>query len=637
MLGVGLVFAREASYGPGLGQDSAIYIEVARNLLNGAFFTQLHGEPLILQPPLYPTLLAAASFSVFDPKDVIGPLNAALFGATVFVLGIWLRRRLSSRRLAIWGVLAVACSHPLVWAGSIGFPLTLFVLLTTLALMSADAFFREGGRRPLAGAALFSALAWLTHYTGGAVVVAVFALLAAQPGARLAARSKLAIAYALSSSTPMALWRLIIVQRTEEAFPLQRDVAYCLPSLAFDIVTEVSKWTFVNLFVDGILGGNAQWPAASALAAIALLALAVGVAHGVTRTFLDKDAGQDLWARWGSVFVFGGFALAFLALYFAALIAGLTWHGAQNRHLIPAHIPLFVVAAIILDNLLLRVRGETHALSVKRLSLSISPSVVIAGALGVWLAWTLALHPAVIREANSSGIRHLIGHYGIPRYADSEAVRYAQEAQGADIYSNEARALNLFAPRNPPPLWLPNSLSDLPEWTEAAPDGSLVLWLHAVEGRYEYDAADLRASPGLEAIKELADGVALRVNKARDPRPALRSAYESLARREPAVRSFYDLYLDGRTLAYVRAPCGREDGAARFFLHITPVNADDLTDDRMPYGFDNLDFSFEDGGVRFEEKCMVSVALPSYPVERIRTGQFAGGERLWEAEFPGGG
>ena len=638
LLGVALVFAREASYGPGLGADSAIYIEVARNLLSGEFFTQLHGETFILQPPLYPALLAAASVSVFDPKDVIGPLNAALFGATVLLVGTWLRGRLSSRRLAIWSVLAVACSHPLVWAGSIGFPLALFTLLTMLALMNADAFVREGGRRPLALASLFSALAWLTHYTGGAVVVAVFALLAAQPGARLAARSKRAVVYALSSSIPMALWRLIIVQRTEEIFPLQRNVAYALPSLGSDIVTEVSKWAFVNLFVDEILGMSAQWPAASTLGAVALLSLSVGVARGVIRAFLAKDAGRHLWERWGSVFVFGGFALAFLVLYFAAVAPGLTWHGAQNRHLIPAYIPLVVVGVVILDKLIPRIRAKKRTLSVRGYSLPISPSGAIAVALGAWLAWTLALHPAVIAEANRNGIRHHVGHYGIPRYADSEVVQYARDlAEGREIYSNEARALNLFAPRNPPPRWLPFPLSDLPEWTEGAPDSALVLWLHEVEGPFDYDAADLRATPGLEAAADLADGVVFVVSRGRDPRPALRAAYEALTRGEPVVRSVYDLYLDGRTLAYAKSPCSREDGAARFFLHVTPMNADDLPDDRKPHGFDNLDFSFESRGVRFEGKCMVSVDLPSYPIAEIKTGQFAGGERLWEAKIPPGG
>ena len=638
LLGAALVLARTASYGPGLGQDSVIYIEVARNLLSGEFFTQLHGEPFIYHPPLYPALLAAASFSAFDPKDVIVPLNAALFGATVFVAGIWLRRRLASRRLAAWSVLAVACSHPLVWAGSIGFPLALLVLLTMLALINAEEFFREGGSRPLALATLFSALAWLTHYTGGAVVAAVFALLALQPGTAAGVRIRRAGLYALGGSALVGLWRLITIYRIGEFSPTQRDLDYSLPSLAADMAGEVGKWAFVNLFVGDILGRGAQWPAASALAAVALPALAVGVAFGVVRALLDKGAGQDLWARWGSVFVFGGFALAFLVLYFAALTAGLTWHGTQNRHLIPAYVPLFVVAVIILDKLLLRVRGKRQALRLGGFSLRISPAVVIAGALGTWLAWTLALHPAVIAEANSHGIRHRIGHYGIPRYAHSELIQYARDAaEWGDVYSNEARALNLHAPRNSPPLWLPSSLSDLPKWTAAAPDGSSVLWLHRVQGRYDYDAADLRAAPGLEAVAELADGAVFEVDATRDPRPALRAAYESLTWRTPVARSAYDLHLDERTLTYARAPCSRGDGAAQFFLHVTPMSADDLPDERRPSGFDNLDFSFEDAGVRFERKCMAGVRLPSYPIEEVRTGQFVGREILWEAEFPGGG
>ncbi len=50
----------------------------------------------VLWPPLYPTLLAVAGGFTFDPRDVAGPLNALIFGLTLFVAGQWLRRRIKS-------------------------------------------------------------------------------------------------------------------------------------------------------------------------------------------------------------------------------------------------------------------------------------------------------------------------------------------------------------------------------------------------------------------------------------------------------------------------------------------------------------------------------------------------------------
>ena len=85
--GAGLVLARQATYGVAIGQDSLLYASVARNLLAGDGFYLYNGKPLIVWPPFYPFLLAAASLGMFDPLAVAGPLNAAIFGLTIFIVG----------------------------------------------------------------------------------------------------------------------------------------------------------------------------------------------------------------------------------------------------------------------------------------------------------------------------------------------------------------------------------------------------------------------------------------------------------------------------------------------------------------------------------------------------------------------
>ena len=635
VLGAALVLAREAAHGPGLGPDSVIYVEVARHLLEGEFFTQRYGAPLILQPPLYPALLAAASLSVFDPKDVIALVNAAIVGATVFIAGRWLAGRVTRRSLGAWSILAVACAHPLVWAGSIGFPAALFILLSTLALIKADAFLQEGKRSSLALASLFSMLAWLTHYTGIAIVVSVGVLLLLRPGAPLAARAKRAAAYALVSSAPTAAWWSGVLYRTGDADPLERAVDYSFFGLTGDIAAAVSKWAFVNLFVDSLYPKPVEWPIASALSAGALLALAVGGGYGAARAAFDKsEAAGALWERWGSVFVFSGFALTFIALYLAALLLRQTWDGAQDRHLVPTYLSLFIAGTLALDNLIGQRVSGGRPFSVGGVSVRLSLSGAATTALWVWLGLALALHIVAIREANAYGItRWDVGRYGEPRWAHSETIAYLRdEPLEGDVYTNHVDALSLYAPGGADPRLIPR-LDAVPGWAGSAPVGSGIVWFDGVGTPLDHDAADLRATPGLEVAADPADGVVFRVNREHNPRPALRAAYESLTRQEPVARFVYDLYLDRRTLAYAKSPCSREDGAARFFLHVTPMNADDLPDDRKPHGFDNLDFSFESRGVRFEEKCMVSVDLPTYPIADIKTGQFAGGERLWDAEF----
>ncbi len=107
---------------------------------------------------------------------------------------------------------------------------------------------------------------------------------------------------------------------------------------------------------------------------------------------------------------------------------------------------------------------------------------------------------------------------------------------------------------------------------------------------------------------------------------------------EPAVRSVFDIHLGEGSLIFVKDPCARADTEAKFFLHLIPADEDDLPAERKPYGFDNLDFDFDQRGDRFDGKCLATVPLPEYGISEIRTGQYVpvvgGFNNLWKEEFP---
>ena len=115
-----------------------------------------------------------------------------------------------------------------------------------------------------------------------------------------------------------------------------------------------------------------------------------------------------------------------------------------------------------------------------------------------------------------------------------------------------------------------------------------------------------------------------------------RAAYQALiGRGGPAARGLFDIHLGDDALYYVKEDCGPEDTKARFFLHAFPTDEAVLPAYRRQYGFENRDFPFAWHGVYFDGKCMTQAALPDYPVARIRTGQFMGGEgQLWKLEIP---
>ena len=113
-----------------------------------------------------------------------------------------------------------------------------------------------------------------------------------------------------------------------------------------------------------------------------------------------------------------------------------------------------------------------------------------------------------------------------------------------------------------------------------------------------------------------------------------RSVAPAIADEPPAARSVFDLYLKDDALYYHKEPCAAADTAARFFLHFTPLTAQDLPPERRIYGTENRDFDFDRHGAVFDGKCMARISRPDYPVAAVRSGQLNdAGEPIWTVEF----
>ena len=102
---------------------------------------------------------------------------------------------------------------------------------------------------------------------------------------------------------------------------------------------------------------------------------------------------------------------------------------------------------------------------------------------------------------------------------------------------------------------------------------------------------------------------------------------------EPVIRSAYDVFIRDGTLIYLKSGCSESDGEVRFFLHLFPVDAGDLSEGRDQYGFNNFGFAFDDYGIRVGGHCFAARQLPEYANSRIRTGQHQEDGKLWQGEF----
>ena len=462
-LGAALVLAREVAYGVMLTWDSVDYVGVARNLLAGEGFTLFLGGYYKGFPPLYPALLAGASLGVFDPLAVAGPVNAVLFGLTVFVAGWWLWRRLESRLLALWGCAAVAVAWPLTWMASWAMSETAFILLALLALIQTEKFLEGGKRSALVAAAALAALACLTRYLGVSVVLAVALLLVFQRGATSAEKARSLTVYATVSLLPLCLWMLRTFLLTGTLAGKRGRVFHQLPEILDDVFHELTRWAAHGLPLT--------------LAVVSLLAA------GLAATWGFVQARPGLASRdWRSFSVFGGFALVYVALLVLAIMLGGVWSGFEARYLAPIYIPLLLVAALALERSFRGLRADRLP-DAKPLAkggaalLSPLALATLMAMLPLWLVYQGALNAHAIHRANQ-GVS--LG-YASARWAHSESLEYVRAATlGGALFSNYPAAAYIHTDTLAKHRYIPCDESKLrPRLTAAGADGPVhVLWFH---------------------------------------------------------------------------------------------------------------------------------------------------------------
>ena len=104
-----------------------------------------------------------------------------------------------------------------------------------------------------------------------------------------------------------------------------------------------------------------------------------------------------------------------------------------------------------------------------------------------------------------------------------------------------------------------------------------------------------------------------------------RAAYDSMMSSPPTVRSDWNVHLYNDGVTYTKERCTTEDAQRIFFLHVMPKDVQNLPEDRREIGFQNFTFNIPSRGAMFDGKCLASIDLPEYEIDRIRTGQFVRG------------
>ena len=551
VLGSCLVLAREWTYGVALFWDSIYYISVARHLLQGEGFVTLFGHFYTSWPPLYPVLLAAASCFVFDPHDVAGPVNAVIFGLTVFVTGRYLRERLESDILALWGCFAVMLSIPLAWMAAWALSEPLFILLATLTLIQIDMFLNTRKRSSLIYAAVFTALSCLTRYMGVVLIFTVFVLMVLEKGLPLKEKIQRFIEYLLISTVPIGLWMLnnfLLVgelsgARKFQNYPLFDTTIEILSGLSIQLVEE-------SLYSDIRYGGVVL----SAIVIILLVIVTVlaHLYHPITQYRVTSDSydvpksrvalhrpsrrtinrlraknckirgkshliedhsGKDglekkdlrLNLRFSSFSTFSIFIFSylFLLIFFAM---SYTKDGIQTRFLVPIYVP-FIITVAFLAKIWLDVIKNSTIFFVLR--------IFMIAMLSIWLVYSSFLTVHQIYRANTRGM----GVFNDSDWYNSEVLSYVNKnpLQG-HVISNEPLTVYLYNNADATYRYLrPGKLNG---WIESSEDDSYFIWFYPgpywsfrhVDG-YGYITEELLELPGLNPVAIVSDGIIFTIGK----------------------------------------------------------------------------------------------------------------------------
>jgi uncharacterized membrane protein (UPF0136 family) len=488
ILGVAIVLLSTSRYGAGLNPDSVGYIGAARNILEGQGVTSYRGTHLVVQPPLYPALLALTS-GIFgtDPLQVVTLVNAILFGLIVYFGGLLMFRSLSSTpMLALFASLAVLASIPLFTVSTMAWSEPLFILFTLLGILSAHTYIEKQNVLPLLLFSTAVALSAMTRYVGVAAIgwgFVVVVLFCRGSFRKKAAHAGLFTAIPLVS---LGLWLLRNMLVAGEPFGPRASSSHSLMENLTLMFDHVTTW-----YLPDIIGDHR----ATLLIFGAVVGFIAGLNHGESWEHMRGRLRQN------------SALVLFIAVYSALLVISSTttaYDSIGDRLLSPLYVPCTLILFILAESISAPYRKRYSGKAVNS---------VLAVVLSIWL-----LYPLNVTFFRAAYIAPLGKGYSGKVWRESETMRYIRQhhaggASGA-IYTNAAAAVYILTnieTATSPAETSYNSMEapmDIAELRGVWPrEGTAYLiWFDIVEQDNLFSVDDLRSVAKIMLIARFADG-----------------------------------------------------------------------------------------------------------------------------------
>ncbi len=421
-----LIFATKL--GVGTAYDSAIYIGAARNLLDGKGLTipfiSNEAEPMTHYPPLFPVLLSAIGFLGIDPMAAARWVNVFVFGANIFLVGLVISRFThGSPWTALFGSLLTASSAVVLWIHLWASTDPLFILLGLAGIFLMHEYLEKKGQPLLICSAVLIALAFLTRYSGIALVcTGAIGILLLSPKT-LFEKARDSCVFLAISSLPVALWLVRNVALSGNA--TDRSAAFH-PITATHLrlaLENISAWILPTSVPDTIRMISALMFVTVAAAAHVFLSLR-------KKKQAEGDAATHYPSRFHSL------AAIFIITYGALLVISIsffdTYIPLDDRILSPIHVFGMII---------------TLCIGYQLLSLAEGMKLVKISAVAVctlFLAFYLSKGESLVTSAHDTGLG-LAGR----EWQDNPDVKQLRElTPDVHIYSNKPYAIYLLSGRS---------------------------------------------------------------------------------------------------------------------------------------------------------------------------------------------
>jgi 4-amino-4-deoxy-L-arabinose transferase-like glycosyltransferase len=159
--------------GLGLSDDSIGYIAGARSILSGQGYREAwlaSNEPVTHFPPGFSSILALIGLSGLDPLRGARFLNALLFGANAFLLGIIGWRMTKSQIAGVSLALLFMFNASLFRVHAVVMSEPLYIFFSLAAFLTFSEYFKAGKNIWLIATGCLVAFAYLTRYAGLALL-----------------------------------------------------------------------------------------------------------------------------------------------------------------------------------------------------------------------------------------------------------------------------------------------------------------------------------------------------------------------------------------------------------------------------------------------------------------------------------